>query len=694
MTTALDQLDEEQRAAATALSGPVCIIAGAGTGKTRTVTNRLAHGVATRDVDPRRALAITHSRKAAAELGERLSRLGVSGIDARTFHAAGLWVAKSHWARTGRPEPSPVVLPDNEEWRLWREALRAALGQEPDNAELRDVMDEAAWARSQLVNLEDYSAAAMLAGRRPGVDPSLVLRCWERFNSAKARIGKVDFADLLEIASRLIEGEEVVAGAVRDRWAHVTVDEYQDTDPAQQRLLDAILGDGRDVCVVGDPRQAIYSFKGADPVYLTGFTRRYPDAQVFNLTRNYRSSPQILDWANRVARGGQTKPLAATRPAGARPRITQVENEQAEAAWVARAARRAISSGTPPSEIAVLYRFNSTQARFEAAFARADIAVVVAEDTTFFDREEVRAVLVPFGRAARAQPELNGLELLSSLLARAGFNRDNPPSGLGAARARWESQQALLELVEALPGASMASATSLLAEVNSLAVRTHGPRASGVTLATLHKAKGLEWDIVFVVGMTDGAMPSTYAESEAELAEEERLLHVGVTRARRELHLTWATSNARGWTNHPSPFLDRLATAVKQRSDRCAAPTQQRRGQRAERQPSGSKAVSVSTAQCPHCAGPLKGIAQRRLGVCAQCVLSVPGQTGEMARALAGVINSAANESALPSDELVTDAGMLRLLDQRPDSGDGVAATPGVGLRGRWAQAAADVLMP
>jgi DNA helicase-2/ATP-dependent DNA helicase PcrA len=453
MPAALDDLDEEQRAAATALTGPVCIIAGAGTGKTRTVTHRVAYGVATGEVGPRRALAITHSRKAAAELGERLSRLGVSGVDARTFHAAGLRVVKDHWALTGRPEPSPIVLPDNEEWRLWRDALRSALGQEPDNAELRDVIDEVGWARSQLVGVDDYPAAAMLAGRRPGVDASSVVRCWERFNSAKARIGKVDFADLLEIASRLIEGEELVAGAVRARWAHVTVDEYQDTDPAQQRLLDAILGDGRDVCVVGDPRQAIYSFKGADPVYLTGFTRRYPDARVFNLTRNYRSSPQILDWANRVAVGGRTKPLVATRDAGARPKVTQLDDEQAEAAWVAGAARRAIASGVPPSEIAVLYRFNSTQARFEAAFARADIAVVVAEDTTFFDREEVRAVLVPYGREARAQPERNGLELLSSLLARAGFDRDKPPSGLGAARARWESQQALVELVEALPGA-------------------------------------------------------------------------------------------------------------------------------------------------------------------------------------------------------------------------------------------------
>ncbi len=552
-------LDDEQRAAAMATRGPVCIIAGAGTGKTRTVTHRLAYGVATGDVDPNTALAVTHSRKAAAELGERMRDMGVHGADARTFHSAALWVAKGHWALTKRPEPAPNVLGDREEWRLWRDSFRDVSGYEPDTAEVREVLDEVGWARNRLVPVDDYAAASLLAGRHPNMLPDDIMRCWRRFTDRKVAAGRVDFSDLLEIAGSLIEQWPEVAQPVRRRWSHITVDEYQDTDPLQQRFLDAILGSGQDICVVGDPRQAIYSWKGADPTFLTGFVRRYPGAAVFKLSYNYRSSPQILGWANRLARGQGTKPLQATKSGGPKPTFGQFDDEQTEAASVATAAKRAISGGTPPSEIAVLYRYNATQARFEAAFARAGVPAVVAEDVTFFDREEVRGVLVPFGRAARAEPLRHGVGLLLAQLTRAGFNPDRPPAGFGAVRARWESQQALLELVEALPGADGMNAKALLAEVNALAVSTHGPRHQGVTLSTLHKAKGLEWDFVFLVSMSDGAMPSVFAETEAELAEEERLLHVGVTRARRQVQLSWASASAKGRYNRPSPYLDLLS---------------------------------------------------------------------------------------------------------------------------------------
>jgi ATP-dependent DNA helicase UvrD/PcrA len=551
-------LDDEQRQAAMAIAGPICIIAGAGTGKTRTVTYRLAYAIATGALDPTRALAVTHSRKAAAELKERLGRLGAGGVDARTFHAAGLRVARQFWSLTGRPEPAPSVVGEGEAWRLWRDSLRAVTGHEPDTTDVRDLADEVAWARSRLVLRDDYETAARRAARQPGLDADTIERCWARYEATKARIGKVDFADLLDIAAGLLESDAAVAGTVRARWAHVTVDEYQDTDPAQQRLLDQILGDSREICVVGDPRQAIYSWKGADPRYLTGFTQRYPDARVFVLSHNYRSSPQILSRANRLALAPATKPLVATRPSGPPPKVTRLDSEAGEAAWVVGAAKRALASGTPVSEIAVLYRYNATQARFEAAFARADIATVVAEDVTFFDRPEVRTALVPFGRLARAQPDSNGLETLNAQLARNGFDPDHPPPGLGAARARWESQLALLDLVRDLPESGEADALTLLRQINALATSTLGPRDQGVTLATLHRAKGLEWDVVFVAGVTEGCIPSAYATTTEQLAEEERLLHVGVTRARRELHLTWAAANGRGWTNRPSPFLDQL----------------------------------------------------------------------------------------------------------------------------------------
>ncbi len=623
----LDDLDPSQREAAEAALGPVCIIAGAGTGKTRTVTYRLAHAVRSGQLPAEQALAITHSKKAAAELGERLRSLGVGTVDARTFHAGALRVAAQFWATTGRPGESPVVLAERDTWRLWRDSLRCVTGKDPDTATVRDVTDEVAWARSRLVGPDDYASASSSADRNPGVDPKTVIDVWQRYTSGKAALERVDFADLLQIAADVLEDDPRAAQTVRVRWSHVTVDEYQDTDPAQQRLLEAIVGDNEDLCVVGDPRQAIYSWKGADPGYLTNFSRRYPSARVVLLDRNYRSSSQILKWANRAAADETTKPLAASRPAGPPPKLHRLDTESAEVSWVAGAIRRALAAGTKPAQVAMLYRYNSAQARFEAALTRAGIASRMAEDVTFFEREEIRAVLVGFGRLARAEPDRDGKNLLSSVLSDAGFDPDAPPDGIGAARSRWESLQALTELVEGLPAGGVGSrgALSILDEINGLARRNVDLGTDGVTLATLHRFKGLEWEIVFVVGMSDGCVPSSFATTPGQLAEEERLLHVGITRARNELHLTWPALNARGWDNRPSRYLDQVCGASASPSS-FPSGTPSRKPSKQTRtgsDPPGvpghrvsARVASPAINSCAHCADPLKGMASRRLGVC------------------------------------------------------------------------------
>lgn len=700
MAALLDALDHEQAAAAMAVAGPVCIIAGAGTGKTRTITYRLAHGVESGVVVPSRALAVTHSRKAAAELRDRLNGLGVRGVDTCTFHAAGLRVVSRNWSRTGRPGLGPSVLSEMDAWWLWRASLRTVTPVNPDNNAIRDVVDEVGWARARLIAPELYPNAAAGAGRHPGVDLATVVSCWDAYSRLKQRQGRVDFADLLELAADLIQSDEYIAEGVRARWSHVTVDEYQDVDPAQQRLLEAIVGEQNDLCVVGDPRQAIYSWKGAEPGYLTDFTRRYPGTRVFDLTRNYRSSPEIVAWANRVASGPATKPLVATRPPGPAPKITRTEDEAREAAWVAEAIRRRVAQGVPPGEIAVLYRFNATQARFEAAIAGAGIDTVVAEDTPFFERTEITEVLVPFGQAARAQPDVKGLQLLDSFLERAGFDKNRPPEGLGAARARWESHRALLELLETGPNSATATADELLAQINAVAKNTNEPRNTGVTLATLHKAKGLEWDVVFLVGMNDGAMPSSFAKTTEERAEEERLLHVGVSRARHELHLTWPATNPRGRDNRSSPFLDLLSSrqqlAGRGSKARATQRTGSKREQSARRESKARETqrtgISPSSASCAHCAAPLKGTSARRLGICPLCLTRAPGELGKRARAVTEVIHQAAIATRQMEELLVSGPGLARLLEQRPSTGKEVTATPGVRLQGGWAQAAADAL--
>jgi DNA helicase II / ATP-dependent DNA helicase PcrA len=557
---ALAGLDPEQRAAALAVRGPVCILAGAGTGKTRAITHRIAYAVATATVPAENILAVTFTARAAGELRTRLRTLGAVGVQARTFHAAALRQL-SYFAPQILGGQLPPVADSPIRW-VTQAANRLRL--RTDRAELRDLAAEIDWAKSSLVGPQDYPAAAVRANRSTSVPAGRVAEVYAGYEDAKRRNNEIDFADLLLIMAGALEELPEVARAVRAQYRYFVIDEYQDVSPLQQRLLDGWLGERQDLCVVGDANQTIYSFAGARPSYLLDFAARYPDAQVVRLQRDYRSTPQIVDLANRlIARSdtGAGLRLIGQRPDGPVPTFAEYDDEVAEATSVASTAKRLIGEGTPASEIAVLFRINAQSEVYEQALSEVGIPYVLRGGEKFFERSEIRQAMVLLRGAARADDDSVSLaEAVAEVLSSVGWNAEHPPPG-GAARERWESLAALVNLAEQFaaeqPGARL---DELNRDLEQRAASQHAPTVQGVTLASLHSAKGLEWDAVFLVGLTDQTIPIQHADTPEQLAEERRLLYVGITRARHRLMLSWALARNPGQARRrrPSRFLDGL----------------------------------------------------------------------------------------------------------------------------------------
>jgi DNA helicase II / ATP-dependent DNA helicase PcrA len=557
----LDVLDPEQRQAAEAVRGPVCILAGAGTGKTRAITHRVAHMVHCGITAPGQVLAVTFTTRAAGEMRGRLRELGVGGVQARTFHSAALRQLQYFWPRisdAGRPSIIDSKLPVI---RAAGSRLRVAL----DPSGQRDVAAEIEWAKAQLVSPDGYASAAAKARRDPPLDLPTVQKLFSAYEDINTDRGQLDFEDLLLLTAAAIEEHPSVAHEVRDRYRHFVVDEYQDVNPLQQRLLEAWLGERDDVCVVGDPNQTIYSFTGASPSYLLEFPKRYDAATVVTLVRDYRSTHQVVGLANRLLRGSIQ--LEAQGGDGPEPTFAGHADEPAEAKSVVEQIRRLATSGVPLHEMAILYRVNAQSEVYEAALADAGIAYLLRGGERFFERPEVRQGVVLLRGSARAADDFAGAPLaehVTEVLRAAGLTPE-PPARAGAAREKWESLRAIVGLSEEM--AATDPSADLAAFVEELAARAeaqHAPVVEGVTLATLHAAKGLEWDAVFLVGLVDGTMPITYAlDSTEALAEERRLLYVGVTRARRHLSLSWASARAAGGrrSRKPSRFLDGLRPA-------------------------------------------------------------------------------------------------------------------------------------
>ncbi|HTP14590.1 MAG TPA: ATP-dependent helicase [Streptosporangiaceae bacterium] len=561
----LASLDPEQREVALAARGPVCVLAGAGTGKTRAVAHRIAYAVATGVVDPARVLAVTFTTRAAGELRGRLRQLGcavpdagVGHVQARTFHAAALRQLTHFWPCTvGGPAPAVI---DSKIGLVAEAARRIRLS--AGLPELKDAAAEIEWAKVTQLRPDDYPPASSQAGRTPPFAADKLARLYAGYEALRRERNLVDFESVLELTAAILAEHPAAAQEVRDRYCYFVVDEYQDVNPLQKLLLEMWAGDRDDICVVGDPRQTIYSFAGATPSYLTGFAAEYTGATVIRLVRSYRSTPQLVALANRLCRAGARSggaPLVAQRPAGPVPEFTEYADEQAETTAVARQAAALIRAGMPAREIAVLVRTNAQTQGHEQALADAGVPFQLRGAERFFDRTEVRQAVVLLRSAARsATVGEDPASQVRPVLAGLGLSGEVPP-GRGLARDRWESLQALAQLAgDYFAAAPQATLADLAAELELRTETGQAPAMGGVTLASLHAAKGLEWDAVFLPGLTDGSMPIVYAQTDAAVDEERRLLYVGVTRARERVLLSWALARLPGGrrTRKPSRFLD------------------------------------------------------------------------------------------------------------------------------------------
>jgi len=536
-----DGLNEAQREAVIAVRGPVCILAGAGTGKTTTITRRIAQQVATGTFSADEVLAVTFTEKAAREMGTRLAALGVKGVRAKTFHAEALAQYRRFSGET------PEILAAKSQLL---HAIAQRLPPPYKFMPLRDLATEIEWAKNRRVSVDRYLGA--LDGHEPPIPPDLMHRVFVDYERRKDRAGRIDFEDLLEQTLRTLTEDPRAAGLVRARYRAFTVDEYQDVNLLQQELLDAWVGERPDVCVVGDDYQSIFGFTGATPRYLLSFPDRYPGARVVRLERNYRSTPEVLAVANRLAPGlgGSSKTLVPTRAAGPAPALREFPSGDAEVAWVVDEIRRLHEAENVSFErIAVLHRINGRSEDFEEALSKAGIPFQV-RDGSFLRRPAARTILARL----RHTPDGDIAGAVAGFVASAGYDPD-ADDVTGDEATRQADLGRMLRLAQEFGG------TSAAAFARDLRARfAEEDEGRGVVLLTYHRAKGLEYDAVFLPRLEDKEMPFALAKDDDELAEERRLLYVGITRARRNLSLSWAShrEGERRSRPKPSPFLREL----------------------------------------------------------------------------------------------------------------------------------------
>ena len=692
----LEGLDPDQREVALALTGPVAVIAGAGTGKTRAITHRIGYGIATGTYSPKAVLAVTFTTRAAGEMRGRLAMMGFPGLQARTFHSAALRQAKYFW-----PQAYDTALPElveNKMSLVAESAGRLRLGSDP--SQLRDLVSEISWAKVSNVDAERYPGLARRNQREvAGLEPEAVARVFARYEELKRDRNRIDFDDILLCAASLMVDRPEIGEQIRGTYRHLIVDEYQDVSPLQQALLDLWRGDREELCVVGDPAQTIHSFAGARSSYLTQFTSRHPESTVIRLVRDYRSTPEIIATANTVMAGAggggsNAEPSAVSavtlqpvRPHGAQVDYAGAVNEAAEATQTAAWLAKLRKSGVDYREMAVLFRVNAQSPPFEQALTEQGVPYLVRGGERFYERREVAQAMVALRQAARSSvqgyvppeiastghdqkdPEHDALVLaVTAVLTSIGWT-ETAPKGSGAVRERWESLSALLAVAQDVaaerptPHGQEPDLNGFVAELEGRAAAQHTPSAQAVTLSTLHSAKGLEWDAVAIVGAHEGLLPFSLATTPAQVAEERRLFYVGVTRARDVLRVSWSASRTgQNGSRGPTRFLDRLVAS----SAKPAAPMAQQRRRRG----------TSLTANCRVCRAPLEEAAERKLGRHAACASDYDEATLD---ALRDWRRDQAKQQSLPAYCIFTDATMVAIAEAQPSNEQGLLKVPGIG---------------
>ena len=533
----LAALDDEQRAVALASRGPVCVIAGAGTGKTRAITHRIAYAASIGVMDPQKVLALTFTARAAGEMRMRLRTLGVPTVAARTIHSAALKQLLYFWPQVfgGRAPDLLTTKTGFITQAITRADLQGTLSITSRDL-MRDIASEIEWAKSSQVVPEDYVNESSKRTQKPRINPEQIAQVYSAYMSLMKQERAMDFEDVLLLTAAMLEEEREVRERVQDQYRYFTIDEYQDISPLQQRVINSWLGSRQEICVVGDPAQTIYSFAGATPVFLNTFTQRFPDAEVIRLTSGYRSTPEITLMANTVLRSASMgQELVAQNEHGAKPTVAAYKDESAEIEGVVKDIGVLLSEGAPAQEVAILARTNNQLNSIEKAIAAAGLPYQVRNNERFFDRTDVREFLKGVRTASVIPTE--GVYWLDELRTLA------QPFLTGAAI---DGIAGLLHLARELDADDSFAPKTLrayLREVEDRVQQNNPPTMPVLTLATLHATKGLEWERVFLIGVSESILPfdsgNTGPENQSAIDEERRLFYVGITRAKKDLRMSY-----------------------------------------------------------------------------------------------------------------------------------------------------------